>query len=150
VDDELGVDVGQGVGHGGRYPGRLRPGRAVVPQPLPEVGAVEEIGDDVHLPLVQADVVDRYDAGVPEPGEPSGLLEGPFAVALRPAWGGPQHLDGHGPVELGVMAEVHVAEATRPQGATYLVTAEGRGRGLHRRLSGRQTRHGVGSPWGYR
>ena len=71
VDDEPGVGVGQGVGHGGRDPGRLRPGRAVVPQPPAEVGAVEEIRDDVDLPLVQADVVDRHDAGVAQLGEPA-------------------------------------------------------------------------------
>ncbi len=87
VDDEPGVGVGQGVGHGGRDPGRLRPGRAVVPQPPAEVGAVEVIGDDVHLPLVHADVVDRHDAGVAQPGEPSGLLEEPLGLGLRHARG---------------------------------------------------------------
>ena len=48
VDDEPGVGVGQGVGHGGRDPGRLRPGRAVALQPSAEVGAFEEIRDDVR------------------------------------------------------------------------------------------------------
>ena len=81
VDDEPGVGVGQGVGHGGRDPGRLRPGRAVVPQPPAEVGAVEVIGDDVDLPLVHADVVDRHDAGVAQLGEPPRLLQEPFASA---------------------------------------------------------------------
>ena len=84
VDDEPGVGVGQGVGHGGHDPGRLRPGRAVLPQPLAEVGAVEVIGDDVHLPLVHADVVDRHDAGVAQLGEPARLLQGLFLRGRRP------------------------------------------------------------------
>ena len=146
MDDEPGVGVGQGVGHGGRDPGRLRPGRAVVPQPPAEVGAVEVIGDDVHLPLLHADVVDRHDAGVAQLGEPSGLLEEPFRLGLRHVGPTAEHLDGHGPVELRVVAEVHGAEAARPQGAPHLVAAEGGGRGrgvpLRRRL-GRRTRREV-------
>ena len=95
-----GVGVGQGVGHGRRDPGRLRPGRAVVPQPPAEVGAVEEIRDDVDLPLVHADVVDRHDAGVAQLGEPARLLEEPFGLGCGCPAAGAQHLDGHGPVEL--------------------------------------------------
>jgi hypothetical protein len=60
---------------------------------------------------VHADVVDRHDAGVPEPGKPSRLLEVSFAVTLQTARSGPQQLDGHEPVELAVVAKVDVAEA---------------------------------------
>ena len=85
VDDESGVRVGERVGHGGRDPGGLRPGRAVVAQPPAEVGAVEVIGDDVDLPLVHAHVVDRHDAGVAQLGEPPRLLQGRFAGLRRAA-----------------------------------------------------------------
>ena len=140
------MGVGQGVGHGGRDPGRLRPGRAVVPQPPAEVGAVEVIGDDVDLPLVHADVVDRHDAGVAQLGEPAGLLEESLRLGLRHLGAAAEDLDGHGPVELGVVAEVHGAEAAGPQGVPHLVAAEGGGRGrgvpLRRRL-GRRTRRQV-------
>ncbi len=68
VDDEPGMRLGQGVGHGGRNPGRLRPGRAIVREPPAQVGAVEVIGDDIHLALVHADVVHGHDAGVVQSG----------------------------------------------------------------------------------
>ena len=146
VDDEPGVGVGQGVGHGRRDPGRLRPGRAVIPQPPAEVGAVEEIRDDVDLSPVQADVMDRHDAGVAQLGEPAGLLEEPLRLGLRHLGAASEDLDGHGPVELRVVAEVHRAEAAGPQGVPHLVAAEGGGRGrgvpLRRRL-GRRTRRQV-------
>ena len=76
VDDEPGVGVGQGLGHGSRDAGRLVPAWGVVLQPSAEVESGEIIGDDVHLPLVQADVMDRHDAGVAQTGEPAGLLRG--------------------------------------------------------------------------
>ena len=146
VDDEPGVGVGQGVGHGGRDPGRLRPGRAVVLQPSAEVGAFEEIRDDVNLPPVQADVVDRHDAGVAQLREPAGLLEESLRLGLRHLGAAAEDLDGHGPVELRVVAEVNRAEAAGSQGVPHLVAAEGGGRGrgvpLRRRL-GRRTRREV-------
>ena len=83
VDDEPGVGVGQGVGHGGRDPGRLRPGRAVVPQPPAEVGAVEVSRRRCKPALLHADVVDRHDAGVAQPGEPAGLLEELLGLGRR-------------------------------------------------------------------
>ncbi len=125
VDDEPGVGVGQGVGHGRRDPGRLRPGRAVIPQPPAEVGAVEEIRDDVDLSPVQADVMDRHDAGVAQLGEPARLLEELLRLGLRHFGAASEDLDGHGPVELRVVAEVHRAEAAGPQGVPHLVAAEG-------------------------
>ena len=94
-----------------------------------EVGAVEEIRDDVDLPLVQADVVDRHDAGVAQPGEPAGLLEESLGLGVRHVGAAAEDLDGHGPVELRVVAEVHRAEAAGSQGAPHLVAAEGGGSG---------------------
>src|SRR5215472_7156695 len=108
---------------------RAASGQAVLAQPATGVGAVEVVGDDVDPPLVHAHVVDRHDAGVAQLGEPPRLLQGRFALHLRRAGLGAQHLDGHGPIELGIVAEVDGAEASRPQAAPHLVTAEGRGWG---------------------
>ena len=125
VDDEPGVGVGQGVGHGRRDPGRLRPGRAVLPQPLAEVGAVEEVRDDVDLSPLQADVVDRHDAGVAQPCEPAGLLEESLGLGVRHVGAAVEDFDRHRPIELRVVAEVYRAEAAGSQGAPHRVAAEG-------------------------
>ena len=148
VEDEPGVGVGQGIGQSRRDPGRLRPGRAVIPQPPAEVGAIEEVRDDVDLSPVQADVVDRHDAGVAQPCEPAGLLEEPLRLGLRHLGAAAEDLDGHGPVELRVVAQVHRAEAAGPQDVPHLVAAEGgrRGRGVPpRRRLGR--RIAASCPW---
>src|SRR5262249_34560067 len=55
--------------------------------------------------------------------------QGGSALGLRRAGFGAQHFDGHGPIELSVVAEVDGAEAAGPQGVPHLITAEGRGRG---------------------
>ena len=144
VDDEPGVGVGQGVGHGGRDPGRLRPGRAVVPQPPAEVGAVEVIGDDVHLPLLHADVVDRHDAGVAQLGEPSAPPAG--TVRLRPAArgrSGVQHLDGHGPVELACRGRGTRRRSRPPPGRAAPGSGRSGGLGPRCRRGGRGAGGGV-------
>ena len=64
VDDQPGVGMGKGVGHGRRDPGRLRPRRTILPQPPAEVGAIEELRDDVDLPPLHADVMDGDDVTV--------------------------------------------------------------------------------------
>ena len=125
VEDEPGVGVGQGIGQSRRDLGRLRPGRAVIPQPPAEVGAVEEFRDDVDLSPVQADVVDRHDAGVAQPCEPAGLLEEPLRLGLRHLGAAAEDLDGDGPIELRVVTKVHRAEAAGPQDVPHLVAAEG-------------------------
>ena len=116
----------------------------VVFQPLREVRAIEIIRDDVHLPLVQADVVDRHDAGVAQPCEPAGLLEEALGLGVRHVGAAAEDLDGHGPVELRVVAEVHRAEAAGSQDVPHLVAAEGGRRGWgdrgRRRLAGRTRR----------
>jgi hypothetical protein len=64
VDDEPGVGVDQGVGHGGRDPGCLRPPRAVALQPLCKTWSVQEIRDEINLSLMDAHVVDCQDPWV--------------------------------------------------------------------------------------
>jgi hypothetical protein len=137
------VGVGQGVGHGRRDPGRLRPGRAVLPQPLAEVRAVEEVRDDVDLSPLQADVVDRHDAGVGEPCESACLLEESLGLGVRHVGAAVEDLDRHRPIELRVVAEVYRAEAARSQGAPHRVAAEGGRRVLLRRRCVRRTRREV-------
>ncbi len=147
VEDEPGVGVGQRIGQSRRDPGRLRPVRAVIPQPPAEIGAFEEVRDDVDLSPVQADVVDRHDAGVAQPREPAGLLEEPLCLGLRHLGAAAEDLDGHGPVELRVVAQVHRAEAAGPQDVAHLVTAEGsrRGRGVPPSSPARPADRGVRS-----
>jgi hypothetical protein len=83
--------------------------------------------------------MDRHDAGVAQPCEPAGLLEESLRLGLRRLGAAAEDLDGHGPVELRVVAEVHRAVAAGPQGAPHLVAAEG-GRGVPlRRRVGRRT-----------
>ena len=146
VDDEPGVGVGQGVGHGGGDPGRLRPGRAVALQPSAEVGAFEEIRDDVNLPPVHADVMDRHDAGMAQLREPAGFLEKSLHAGLRHVGAAAEDLDGDGPVELRVLAEVNRAEAPGSQGVPHPIAAESGGRGRDvplRRRPGRRARREV-------
>ena len=95
----------------------------------PRSGPSRIIRDDVDLPVVQADVVDRHDAGMAQLGEPAGLLEKSLGLGLRHVGAAAKDLDGHGPVELRVVAEVHRAEAAGSQGVPHLVAAEGGGRG---------------------
>jgi hypothetical protein len=87
--------------------------------------------------------MDRYDPGVAQPCEPAGLLEKSLRFTSRHLGAAAKHLDGHGPVELRVVAEVHGAEAASSQGAPNLVSAEGGRRNwgipIRRRL-GRPTR----------
>ena len=131
VDDLAGMRMGQGVGHRGGDPRRLRPVRAVVSQPVAEIGTVEEIGNKVDLSLVHADIMHRDDAGMPQPGEPARFLEEPIRIGLRQTGARVQNFDRHGPVELAVVAEKHGAEAAGSEGAPHLIPAESR-RGCRR------------------
>src|SRR5262249_54852383 len=99
-----------------------------------QVGAVEVVGDDVDLPLVHAHVVDRHNAGMTQLGKSPRLLQRRFALVLRRASFSAQHFDGHGTIELSIVAEVYGAEATRSQGIPHLITAEGRRWGQDTRL----------------
>ena len=142
VDDEPGVGVGQGVGHGGGDPGRLRPGRAVALQPPAEVGAFEEIRDDVDLP---PSTPTSWTVTMP------GWLS---RASLRASWrnrsasacdtvgAAAEDLDGHGPVELRVVAEVDRPEAAGSPGRS----APGSGR--RRRGAGPGASRFVAAPAG--
>src|SRR5262249_51808266 len=80
-----------------------------------------------YLPVLQADVVDRDDAGMAEPGEAAGLLEESLGCRALLVEAAAKNLDGHGPVELRVVAEVHRAEPAGSQRLPHLIAAEGGG-----------------------
>ena len=141
VDDEPGVGVGQGVGHSRHHHGRLRPGRANFLQSPAEIGAVEKIRDDVNPSAVQANVMYRNDSGVTQLGEPARLLKELLRLFLLVFGAASEHLDGDGPIELGVMAQIDSAITADTQSASHLVAAErgggGRGDPLRDRLGWR-------------
>ena len=141
VDDEPGVGVGQGVGHGRDDQGRLRPGRAHFLNSPREVGAVEKIRDDKKLPAVQADVMNRNDPGVTQLGEPARLLKELIRLFPRHFGAASEHLDGDWPIELRVMAQIDSAITANAQRAPHLVAAEsgagGRGDPVRDRLGRR-------------
>ena len=104
------------------------PRRALVLEPSAQVGAFEEIRDDVDLPPVQADVVDRHDAGMAQLREPAGFLEKSLCRGLAHTVGAAaEDLDGHGPIELRVLAEVNRSETPVSQRVPHAIAAEGRG-----------------------
>src|SRR3954453_19483928 len=72
--------------------------------------------------------MDRHDAGLAQLGEPARLLEELLRLGLRHPGAAPEDLDGHGTVELRVVAEVNRTEAAGPQGVPHLVAAEAGGR----------------------
>ena len=58
--------------------------------------------------------MDRHDAGVAQLGESARLLEEPLRLAWPRPGAASEDLDGHGPVELRVVAEVHRAGPPTP------------------------------------
>ena len=121
--------VGQRVGHVGRDAGRLCASSGNDVPASARDQCLDIVRNDVDLPIVQADVVDRHDAGVAELREPAGLLEEPLGRGGRHVGAAAMHLDGHWSVKLFVVAEVDRAEAAGSQGVLHPVTAEGDGNG---------------------
>ena len=103
VNDEPGVCVRKSVGNSGDDPCRLTPGRAVLPQPAAEVDAFQVIGNDIHLPVLHADVVYRHNAGVAQLRKLTRLTHRLFPRGQKLSGFAMHHLDGHRPVELRVV-----------------------------------------------
>ena len=79
----------------------------------------------IDFALVHPDVVHGHDTGMVQLREPPRLLPRPFGVS--PLSGrGAQHLDGDGPIELAIVAQIDGAEAAGPQETPHLIAAEGR------------------------
>lgn len=83
------------------------------------------IGDNVELPVLNTDVVDRHDSRVSKLGEPPRFLQDLFILDLARVSSGTHCFDGHRPVELSIVAKIDGAETADPQGAPNLITAEG-------------------------
>ena len=132
VDDEPGVGVTQRVGSSGNDASGFRPRRSGVQQQSTKIRSIHVVRDDIHPPRVDADIVDRDDAGMAQLGEPARFLQRRVGISQRRCGSGAKHLDGHGPIELRVVAEVHFAEPAGPQRTPHLIASEGR-----RRYSGR-------------
>ena len=75
VDDALAVGVVEGAGGLSDDPHRLLDARSPLPQPLGEVGAVDQVRDDEVRRAFSLNVVDRDDAGVPQPGDSPGFRQ---------------------------------------------------------------------------
>src|SRR5262245_11234682 len=105
----------QSIGHRGDDASRFTPGRLLRLEPSAQAGAVNEIRNQVNLIVLHADIKDRDDARMPEPGNAACLLQkqvhGLFGVAAIKIW----HLDGNLPIELCVVTEIDRTEAASAQ-----------------------------------
>ncbi len=127
---EIAVDDVSAVGGGEAVGDPQAPGdggdrrRRAVPEDPAERLALEELGHDIGLIVVDADVMDGEEVGVVEGGGGAGLtLEAlPPIGAVRDLRR--QHLDRHLTVELGVPRPPHLAHPTGPDGGENFITAE--------------------------
>ncbi len=128
VDGQLRVGVGQRVGHSRHDGHRVLPGHGIVSQPASEVVALEIVGNDVDLSILRADVVHRDDPAVTQPGQSPRFEQQTLGLSRRCVGAATKDFDGDGPVELGVVAEVHGAEAALAELLAHFVAAESGGR----------------------
>jgi hypothetical protein len=100
---------------------------AAAPPPRQRV-AVDELHRDEQLVGGGADVVDRDDVGVREPGDRLGLAQhaGTALGAEAIAWLVEDDLDGDLAVELGIVGGVHDAHPARAEHVEHEVAADGR------------------------
>ena len=125
-----------GVGHGVEHLLENREkamavlgGRAPSGEPGGEGLALDQLhGEERPLVGQATHLVDRHHARVLEPASDPGLLEEAFGHGLVPAVALPEHLDGHGAVELGVASMEHRAYATVSDLTVHAVPACGRRR----------------------
>ena len=124
VDDVAAVGGGEAVGDPQAPGDGGDRGRRAVPEDPAERLALEELGHDVGLIVVDADVVDGEEVGMIEGGGGAGLtLEALAPIgAVRDLWR--QHLDRHLAAELGVARPPHLTHPTGPDGGEDFVPAE--------------------------
>ena len=85
-----------------------------------EAAARDQLHGEVALAVVLADLVDRHDAGVVEQGDGLGLVLEPAQLVVAGQDAGPDHLEGHGPVEAdlaGLVDDAHAAAAQLAAGS---------------------------------
>ena len=109
MDDRALVGVGQGLGDAGDDLRRLPPGHRPALHPLVQRLAIEQVRDDEAPAVLDADVEDRQDAAMTEPGEVARLAH--EDVRGRRPDRGKRHLDGHFPLQVRVVARVDGAES---------------------------------------
>ena len=71
------------------------------------------------------DVVDSHDARMVQARQPPRFLPPQFGIrqVSRPS---AEHLDSHGPIELGIVAQIYSAEAAGPEPTPHLIAAKRR------------------------
>ena len=102
--------------HQGHDLRRLPEGRPTLLEPLREVAPGDVLGDDVAEAVVgPAHVVDRDDVRMVQPGEGAGLGQVRSDAHLTDDPLRVGHLDRHGAVELVILSQIDLAEATLAQ-----------------------------------
>jgi hypothetical protein len=130
VDQPAKVGVVQGLGHRRHDGGRLRERGPALLDPAGQVGALDELRDDVAQAVVgAAGVVNGDNVGVVEGGDDTGLGQVGLDVlgAFDPA--GVRDLDGDRPTQLLVEGQVDPAEAAFAQESHDAVAADPLGQG---------------------
>jgi hypothetical protein len=123
VDHAGGVGGGESVAGGDERGDDLTPRSWRVAEPGAEGLAVDELHGEEHAMVDGADVVDRDDVGVGEPGEGLGLAE--HAGLTAGVAGARQHdLEGDAAIELGVVGGVDHAHAAGAERIEQDVAAE--------------------------
>ena len=101
----------------GRPVGRLPRRDRVATEPLAQRLALEELGDEIRISLVRAEIEDHEEVRVVEsPGRPGFLLETAQAIGIRREAGG-QDLDGDVAADPRITGAVHFAHAAGPERA---------------------------------
>ena len=133
VDQSPGVGVMQGVGDGGDQLRGLPERRSSLPDPGRQVAAFHELGHDEAESVVRAaDVEDRHDPGMVEPGQRPGFREKRLDILGTTDAFRPRHLDGDWPVEVVVAGQVDPAEPALTQAPEDAVTVDPRGIAIRR------------------
>ena len=128
MDQAAGVCVVEGLGDCRHQLGRIAECEPSLPHSLGQVAPLDVLRHDVTEPVVgPADVIDRDDVRVVEPGECAGLGK-VFLDVLRPGHSpGVGHLHGDGAVELLVTGEVNPPESALAELPDDPIAADRRG-----------------------
>ena len=119
------VGVVQGLGHGRHQRRRRGEGEPRLIDPLRQVAALDEVGDDEAQAVVAAAQVEHGDdVGVVQAGDGAGLGQVGLGVLQRGDAVPVRHLDGHVPPQFVVVAPVDHAEAARADFAHNPVAAQ--------------------------
>ncbi len=124
MDDAPVVGVLDRLGHLARQRGRLARGQWTAGDFLGQARALDEAHAEVVLVLVLADLVDRYDPRVIEPGGGLGLQVKPPDVHLVGELARQDHLERHRAIQADLAGAVDDAHAAAGDLGEQLVVAE--------------------------